>query len=225
MKLQSYFAAAGSQAEQTQLDIIANNIANSNTAGYKKDTLYFSSLLADSEKTDMSQGQIRQTGNNLDVALSGSGFLSVESSQGTLYTRAGDLAVDAANQLVTQDGWPVLDQNGKPIKITDTQGVQITDNGQVFDDGNSVGRLQVVDFPAESLKKVGSLYFQPLDPSMQPQQATNCTLRQGALEDANFNAVKEMADLIEVTRNFESYQKTLKSSSNLDSELISKTSG
>ncbi|MGC9195539.1 MAG: flagellar hook-basal body protein [Syntrophobacteraceae bacterium] len=225
MKLQSYFAAAGSQAEQTQLDIIANNIANSNTAGYKKDTLYFSSLLGESEKTDMSQGQIRQTGSNLDVALSGSGFLSVQSTQGTLYTRAGDLAVDASNQLVTQDGWPVLDQNGKPIKITDAQGLQITGNGQVFDDGNSVGQLQLVDFPAESLKKVGSLYFEPLDPTTQPQPAANCTVRQGALEDANFNTVKEMADLIEVTRNFESYQKTLKSGSNLDSELISKTSG
>ena len=69
MKLESYFTTLGSQEEQTQLDIIANNIANSNTTGYKKDTSVSAPLLGDVEHTDMSQGPLRQTGNNLDIAL------------------------------------------------------------------------------------------------------------------------------------------------------------
>lgn len=225
MKLESYFAVAGSQAEQTQLDIIANNIANANTAGYKKDTLSFSALLGEAEHTDMSQGPIRSTGNKLDIALSGSGFLRVQTNQGILYTRAGDLAVDSKNQLVTQDGWPVLGQKGSPIKIDDVDGLQITSTGQIFDDNNPVGQLDLVDFPPNSLQKKAGQYFQPVDATTQPQQATNCNVRQGALEDANLNTVREMAKLIEATRDYESYQKTLKSSSELDSELISKTGG
>ncbi len=225
MKLDSYFAAAGSQAEQTRLDIIANNVANSNTPGYKKDLLSFNDLLGELEHTDMSQGAIRPTGNKLDVALSGSGFLCVQANQGVLYTRAGDLAVDSSNQLVTRDGWPVLGKNGAPIKVDNAEGLNITDTGQVFDNNNAVGQLQLADFPANSLKKVQGQYFEPANPNTQSVPATNCTVRQGALEEANFNTVQEMTKMIEVTREFESYQRTMKNGANLDSELISKTSG
>ena len=226
MRLESYFATTGAQDEQSQLDIISNNLANSNTPGYKKDVLSFSTVLGEVSRIDMSQGPLQQTGSNLDVALSGSGFLSVQSPQGTLYTRAGDLAVNSSKQLVTQNGYPVLGQNGSPITVTTANGLRITDGGQLFDaTNNSVGQLQLVNFPTGSLKKVGGGYFQPTDPTVQPGQATACTVHQGALEEANVNSVKEMALLIEATREFESNQKTLKDASNLDSELISKTSG
>jgi flagellar basal-body rod protein FlgF len=225
MKLESYFAVAASQEAQTQLDIIANNIANSNTAGYKKDTPSFSAVMQELTHTDLSQGPIRQTGNNLDLALSGNGFLSVKTDSGTLYTRAGNLTLDSSNQLVTQDGWPVLGSTGSPIKVSSAAGLSITSTGQVFDGDNPVGQLALVDFPANSLQKVKGGYFQPSNGATPPQQATTCTVQQGALEGANFNQIREMAKLIEITRNFESYQKTLKSGSNLDSELISKTSG
>jgi flagellar basal-body rod protein FlgG len=225
MKLESYFATTGSQNEQSQLDIISNNLANSNSPGYKKDTLSFSTVLGQVAHIDMSQGPIRQTANNLDIALSGAGFLSVQTAQGTLYTRAGDLALDSSNQLITQDGYPVLAQNGSPIKVTTAAGLRITSDGQVFDGNNAVGQLQLVDFAPNSLKKMGNGYFQPADTTVQPGQATACTVHQGALEEANVNSVKEMALLIEATRQFESDQKTLKEGSNLDSELISKTGG
>ncbi|MDR3570030.1 MAG: flagellar basal-body rod protein FlgF [Syntrophobacteraceae bacterium] len=225
MKLESYLATTGSQYEQSQLDIISNNIANSNTPGYKKDTLSFSTVLGEVAHIDMSQGPTRQTGNNLDIALSGNGFLSVQTPQGALYTRAGDLAVDSSNQLVTQDGYPVLGQNGAPIKINTVADLRITSNGQVFDGNNSLAQLQLVDFAPNSLKKVGSGYFQPADTTVQPGPASGCTVHQGALEEANVNSVKEMALLIEATREFEADQKALKNGSTLDSELISKTSG
>ncbi|MGC8490253.1 MAG: flagellar hook-basal body protein [Syntrophobacteraceae bacterium] len=225
MKLESYFASIGSQEEQTQLDIIANNIANSNSPGYKKDTLSFNALLGQVESTDMSQGPIRQTGNNLDIALSGSGLLSVQTGNGTLYTRAGNLAVNSSNQLVTQDGWPVLGKGGAPVTVTNVAALRISKTGQIIDGTNPPNQLALVTFPPNSLKKVQGDFFQPVNSSTQPQPAIGCTVEQQALEGANLNPVQEMAKLIEATRYFETYQRTLKSSNTLDSELIAKTSG
>lgn len=225
MKLESYLTAVGSEQAQTQLDIIANNVANSNTPGYKKDTLSFNTILGQVERTDMSQGPIRRTGDDLDIALSGSGFLSVKTDKGILYTRAGNLAVNSSNQLISQDGWPVLGKGGSPITINNVEALRISGNGQIIDGINAPNQLQLVDFPPNSLEKLAGGYFQPANANTQPKQATSCTVRQGALEGANFNPVEEMARLIDTTRYFETYQKTLKSSDNLDSELISKTSG
>ncbi len=118
MKLESYLAALGSLEEQRRLDIISNNIANSNTPGFKKDSVYFSDLMDQVTYTSMAQGQIRETGEKFDVALSGDGFLSVQTDQGVVYTRAGNLTVNTANQLVTRDGWPVMGKRG-PIKVVE----------------------------------------------------------------------------------------------------------
>ena len=119
MKPESYLAALGSLEEQRRLDIISNNIANSNTPGFKKDSIYFSDVMGEVSYTSMAQGQIRDTGEKFDIALSGDGFLSVQSNQGVVYTRAGNLTVNTAKQLVTRDGWPVLGKNG-PVKVADT---------------------------------------------------------------------------------------------------------
>ena len=116
MKLESYYSTLGSMEEQKRLDIISNNIANSNSPGYKKDSIQFSDVLGEVTYTSMAQGPIRETGENLDLALSGDGFLSVQTGQGNLYTRAGNLTLNSAKQLVTQDGYPVLSKN-LPIAV------------------------------------------------------------------------------------------------------------
>ena len=82
MKLESYFATLGSLEEQRRLDIISNNIANSNSPGFKKDSIHFSDVLGEVSYTSMAQGPIRETGDKLDIALSGDGFLSVQTDQG-----------------------------------------------------------------------------------------------------------------------------------------------
>ena len=225
MKLESYFATLGSMEEQKRLDIISNNIANSNSPGYKKDSIQFSDVLGEVSYTSMAQGPIRETGQNLDVALSGDGFLSVQTGQGTLYTRAGNLTLNSAKQLVTQDGWPVLAKN-LPITIENPSALQITEDGQVFDGDNQVGALDIVQFaPGVRLQKAQNGYFEPQTAGAQPVPATNCTVRQGSLEGPNFNPVEEMARMVQTMRNFETYQKTFQSSGNLDSQLIAKTSG
>jgi flagellar basal-body rod protein FlgG len=209
--------------EEKRLDIIANNIANSNSPGFKKDTLSFSDVLGDVTYTSMAQGPIRETGNKLDIALSGDGFLSIQTDQGTVYTRAGNLTVNNAKQLVTQDGWQVLGKSG-PITVEQTGNLRINEKGQVFDGKNMVGELNIVQFQPNSLVKDQSGYFEPQD-GTQPENAVSCTVHQGALEGANFNPVEEMARMVQTMRNFESYQKAIQNTGTLDSQLIAKTSG
>jgi flagellar basal-body rod protein FlgG len=224
MKLDSYYATVGSLEEQTKLDIIANNIANSNTPGFKKDSLNFSEVLGNVGYTSMAQGPIHRTGDMLDIALSGDGFLTVQTDQGALYTRAGNLKLNKANQLVTKDGWPVLGKNG-PIVVANVPTFRITEDGQVFDGNNSVDQLSIVQFPPGSLQKAQNGCFEPKTPEIQPAAAAYCTVRQGALEGPNFNLVEEMARMIQTMRTFESFQKSIQNSGNLDNQLISKTSG
>ena len=225
MKLESYYSTLGSMEEQKRLDIISNNIANTNSPGYKKDSIQFSDVLGEVTYTNMAQGPIRETGENLDVALSGDGFLSVQTDKGTLYTRAGNLTLNSAKQLVTQDGWPVLAKN-QPVTIENPSALRITEDGQLFDGDNQVGNLDIVQFPPDvRLQKAQNGYFEPQTAGAQPVQATNCIVRQGSLESPNFNPVEEMARMVQTMRNFETYQKTFQSSGNLDSQLIAKTSG
>ncbi len=87
MKLESYLSALGSLEEQRRLDIISNNIANSNSPGFKKDSIHFSDVMGEVSYTNLAQGQIRETGDKFDIALSGNGFLSIQTNQGVLYTR------------------------------------------------------------------------------------------------------------------------------------------
>jgi flagellar basal-body rod protein FlgG len=225
MKLETYFSTLGSLEEQKRLDIISNNIANSNSPGFKKDSIHFSDVLGEVSYTDMAQGPIRETGNRLDVALSGNGLLSVQTDQGIVYTRAGNLTVNSTKQLVTQDGWPVLGKSA-PITVANTANLRITEDGQVFDGNNVVDQLSIVQFPSNvSLQKTQNGYFEPQTAGAQPEKATKCVVRQGALESANFNPVEEMARMVQTMRNYETYQKTIQSSGNLDSQLISKTAG
>jgi flagellar basal-body rod protein FlgG len=225
MKLESYFTTLGSLEEQKRLDIIANNIANANSPGFKKDSVHFSDVLGEVSYTSMSQGPIHQTGNDLDIALSGDGFLSVQTDQGILYTRAGNLTLNNAKQLVTQDGWPVLGKNA-PITIKNKATLRIDESGQIFDGNDVVGSIDIVQFPpGAGLKKAENGYFEPQVAGTEPVKATNCFVRQGALEGANFNLVEEMSRMVQTTRNYESYQKTIQNGANLDSQLISKMSG
>jgi flagellar basal-body rod protein FlgG len=226
MKLESYLAALGSLEEQRRLDIISNNIANSNTPGFKKDSLYFNNVMDQFTHTTMTQGQIRDTGEKLDVALSGDGFLSIQTDHGVAYTRAGNLTVNNAKQLVTHDGWPVLGKSG-PIKVNDPTKFSVNQEGQVFDGPDQVDQLALASFPSNvKLQKNQNGYFQPQTPESQPTKPESCQVRQGALEGANFNAVEEMVRLVDTMRNFETYQKSMQiCDSNLDTQVISKLSG
>ncbi|WP_243370245.1 flagellar basal-body rod protein FlgF [Geotalea sp. SG265] len=224
-----YAALSGNLAAMRRLDVISNNLANANTAGFKGDRLQFESVLASSKSqtqqpgtlsdspvfsgekffTDYSPGPLTQTGNTLDLALNGDGFFVVTTPQGRAYTRQGNFRLDAGGRLVTSEGYQV--QGNGPITISGGQ-VDIDAKGAILVDGTPVGTLEVVDFPKPyNLQKLGEGLFVPINPQDTPVAVTATTVQQGALEGSNVNVVAEMVRLIETTRYFESCQKVVRS--------------
>ncbi|MEN6486515.1 MAG: flagellar hook-basal body protein [Syntrophobacteraceae bacterium] len=222
MKIADRAAALGSIEQQKRLDVIANNIANVNTPGYKKDEVHFADFIDQTTRTIWNQGSIQNTGQPLDIALVGEGFLKVQTPDGILYSRAGNLKLDKENKLVNQDGYPVLGKAGV-IKAND-RNVRIEQDGQVFDEEQSVATLDLVAFPQGTvLNKVHGSYVKPKNEEDAPSPAKNCTVQQSSLESANFSLVEEMTRMVDTMRVFEAYQKVLQiSAQELDSQVINK---
>jgi len=224
-----YTAASGMLAETTRADTIANNLANGNTAGYKKDVAIskdFASVLIrrindgpeapvigsvgvgtviDEIATIQSTGAMRYSGNPLDCAIDGKGFFAVQTAAGIRYTRNGTFTRNARGQLVTADGQEVLGQNG-PITLPDDGKVTIDSTGNVLVDGANVGQLRVVEFnnERELVKEGATLYQAPNN----GRQATG-KVAQGFLEQSNVNVVSEMVNLISGYRAYELNAKTV----------------
>jgi len=223
MRIGFYAAALGSIQQGKSLDVISNNLANASTPGFKKDAPHFKDFIYQTTYTQMGQGRIHSTDSPLDIALSGDGMLRVQSDKGIVYTRAGNLSLNKDKTLVTQEGWPVLGQNG-PIQLSGTAktNVRIEQGGQVFDGDNLIDTLYIARFPPDvRLDKVKNGYFKPAA-GQEPAPAENCVVQQGSLEEANFNMVEEMARMIETTRAFEAYQKAMQVFEQQDSQLTNK---
>jgi flagellar basal-body rod protein FlgF len=206
---------------QRQMDVVANNIANLNTAGFKAEQLLFEEYKMPVAKDrdfpmldqrlsytedwatihDMSSGAQITTGNPLDVALEGEGFLTVETAEGERYTRSGALAIDASGMLVDMQGNPVMGENG-PIQFTaaDT-GISITADGTVATDQGSKGRLKIVEFadPQAATREGNNLWA-----ANDAQPATQTRVVQGAIEKSNVSGISEMTEMIRVQRAYES---------------------
>ncbi len=211
-----------------QQEIRANNIANASTPGFKKDSVFLKELdavqrstmptrsdwqtpMIDQVYTDYTQGSFSRTANSLDMAIEGNGFFVLESPEGEMqqYTRNGNFAVSTEGFLVNNEGLRVLGDGG-PIEVGNGT-VDISESGEVLVDGSAVGRVQIVDFPDKSaLAKVGSSGFM-VDESVESEPAAAFSIRQGYLEQANINVIKEMVGMIIALRHFESGAKALQS--------------
>ena len=236
-----YLAAAGALVQQLRLETLANNVANINTSGYKKDTAVFRVADANVRPTapaqanaiqplspyappfatiiDFSQGAVRQTGNPLDVALSGDGFFSIQTPEGVQYTRQGSFTLDDQGRLVSPDGYPVLGEAGEIV--LDEGPIEIDTDGGIHADGNEVGRLQITAFDNRTaLKKVGNGRFAPVEAGMAGKRPELTTLQQGYIETANVNPVREMTAMIEASRAFEAYQKVIQSTDEATAKSI-----
>ncbi|HEX7520327.1 MAG TPA: flagellar hook-basal body protein [Candidatus Deferrimicrobium sp.] len=214
-----YIALSGSVLKQDQIDLVSNNIANANTVGFKKERASFKEFLVsrisgaqDSDdgramsdlsatKIDFGAGTHLKTGNPLDIALDGKGFLSIE---GGRYTRKGDLKVGRDGFLVTQEGLKVLGSKG-PIKLAAGQ-ADIAPSGEVRVNGKPVDTLKIVDFAnqGELTELEGGYYTANLPPIR-----SNAIVSPGHLEASNVDVVKEMVQMITTLREFESYQKAI----------------
>ena len=221
-----FTSAAGMNYLRLKQEVTANNMANVNTTGFKKDGV-FSRLLRANEKilkmnssdfvrleivdetrTDHSQGSYHTTGNPYDLAIEGEGFFSVQTPQGVMYTRNGSFMINQDNQLVTSNGYPVLGING-PVTIIGND-VFIGDDGSVNVDGAVVDVLAIVDFPKPyHLAKFGDGLFSGEAASAVNQTTDRFRLRQGVLEESNVEIIDEMVTMIQTTREFDAGQKAI----------------
>jgi flagellar basal-body rod protein FlgF len=216
-------AASGLRSRMESLDLLAHNVANATTGGYKADREFYSLYAApeaqDSDPpatmpvierpwVDHSQGIIHATGNPLDVALTGNGFFSIAGPNGPLYTRNGSFNLAADGRLVTADGYPVLGVNAANLTLQASRPVEISNDGTVQQDGSAIGQLAIVDFPATAgLVKQGNNYFRIADPALRPSAASATSVGQGRIEASNTGSAEAAVRLIGVMRQFEMLQK------------------
>ena len=220
------------------LDLLANNLANTGTNGYKGDQEFyglFSSAEAsggdsgpaatlpviERQWTDFSQGTLQVTGNPLDVALSGKGFLVVNGPNGPLYTRNGSLEVSPSGELTVAGKYAVQDKSGNPIHVTSNVPIQISPDGTVNQEGNTLGQIKVVTLPTtDSLQKVGDACFRSTDPANRPADAANVEVQQGKIEQSNVPVAQAAMRLVGVMRQFEMLQKAIGVSTDMDTKSI-----
>ncbi len=215
-------AASGLRARMESLDMLANNIANASTGGYKADrefySLYVAPEAADQDSpssmplverpwVDQSQGIIHVTDSPLDAALSGKGFFAVNGPSGTLYTRNGSFHLAADGRLVTGEGYAVRGSDGLAITLDPTQAVDILGDGSINQQGATAGQLALVSFAdGSALVKQGASYFRS-NGSVAPDAAQGVSVEQGKLEASNTGPAEAAVRLVAVMRQFEMLQK------------------
>ncbi len=223
-----YTAATGMNLQLNREDVVANNLANINTTGYKKDEVTCTSfeeelflaldrsgitpigtaslgVEVDGVFTHLTPGNYITTGNSLDLSIAGDGYFLVESPSGRYLTRNGNFTKSADGYLVTSEGDRVIGANG-PVRLDNRQ-VNIAQDGAILIDGRITDRLLIV-LPTDqaSLMKEGSSQFRLTGGWTRVE---NPQINQGELENSNVNPIEEMTKMIAVTRAYESNQKVI----------------
>jgi flagellar basal-body rod protein FlgF len=223
-------AASGMRSRLQSLDLLANNIANASTGGYKADREFYS-LYAESgnpetmpvvEKpyTDLSQGVLQNTGNPLDLAISGQGFFAVQGPKGPLYTRNGSFRVDPSGKLTSSEGYAVQGTGGA-ITIPGKQPIEISSDGTVTQNGKVIGQLQIADFTSGAgLTKQGNNYFRAADPGGVVKAPAGSSVEQGKLEASNSGTAESAVRLVSIMRQFEMLQKAASMGADMDKQAI-----
>ncbi|WP_374652639.1 flagellar basal-body rod protein FlgF [Dongia sp.] len=229
METPTYIVLSRQLGLSRQMDVVANNLANTNTPGFKAEGMVFSEYLIKAEKPvklsyvqdlasyrDMREGNIQTTGNDLDVAIQGKGFFVVQTTDGPRYTRNGRFQLNAAGEIVTSGGFRVLAGGAPLIVNTDDGPITVASDGTVSADrtqgGNTpviYGKLDVVTFNDDSkLTPDGSSMFASEEA---PAQATvaDFKVQQRMIEGSNVESIREMTSMIWVQRNYQSAQKFL----------------
>jgi flagellar basal-body rod protein FlgF len=232
----SVTAASGLQSRMEALDIVANNLANTTTGGFKLDREFYSLFTAaDNEGdsastklpliqkqwTDFSQGVLTPTGSALDLALSGKGFFAVNGPSGPLYTRNGSFQLSSSGQLTTSDGYAVRDASGQPIQTQSQAPIEVGADGSLTQSGETLGQLQIVDFQDRSaLQKLGYSYFSVNDPKIQPISAPDTTVQQGKVENSNVAPAESAVRLVGLMRQFEMLQKAITITTDMNKQAL-----
>lgn len=227
-----YAAFTGLLARQQAMDAVANNLANTNTTGFRAEREFFSDALTGpnafgsqlntavnnygvigGNQIDLSQGQMMTTGNPLDLALEGQGFFALQDQQGNIqYTRDGSFMRSSKGVLTTRQGEPILDAKGKPITIP-SGAVTIASDGTVSVQGGVAGRIGIFNF-ANGTPLVPEGVSRYLAPPKTATLTAAAVVHQGKLEGSNQNVVQGTLQLILVQRQAEMMMKALSVFSN-----------
>jgi flagellar basal-body rod protein FlgF len=227
-------AASGLQARMDTLDILANNLANAATSGFKADREFYSTYLAPElsnqteatvgeapvvqrQWTDFGQGTLAETGNSTDLALSGNGFFAVNGPGGVLYTRSGNFRFSPQGTLVTAEGYPVRLTGGQTLQSQSTDPIRVQPDGQVTQNGVALGQLELADFQDSSqLTKQAGAYFQ----SSAAPGASTAQVFQGKIESSNFSPSEAAARMVTVLRNFDMLQHAAKLGAEMNRQAV-----
>lgn len=229
-----YATAEGLDAYTKRQEIIAINLANTNTTGFKRNITDFERILekiggieeTESLRTnidiDFSGGNLEYTGNSLDIAIDGKGFFTVETGEGLRYTRNGQFQLSSSGEVVTTSGARLVGTNG-PLQIPKgSSEIKIDTKGSVKVDNRVIGDLLITNFEQQSLliPRDKSLFEAPIT-LIQDTNYTDFKIAQGYLERANVNVVMEMVNMIENMRNYEASANVMKNFSDTIQGLIS----
>jgi flagellar basal-body rod protein FlgF len=222
-----YAACSGLMARAQALETIANNLANTSTAGFRGSRNVFNSLLAEtgnaplsvlnqdandygvlsSTQLDTTQGTLTPTGNSLDLAIEGAGYFEVQTATGRAYTRGGAFRVSPLHQLITAAGDLVMGANNAPVTVIGAP-VSISADGTISINDAISGRLKLVEFsPTANIQSAGAGYYTVPDTDVVP--ATKSQVRQGTLESSNVNPVNAVVELITAQRDVDTMRRVL----------------
>ena len=242
-----YISAEGAAAQAQRLDVIANNMANVDTAGFKQDVPMFQARFAEAiqkglavpgtgsindigggvkiidVQTDFSPGELKRTGSEFDFAINGDGFFHVQGDDGKQYlSRAGAFQLDNLGNLVTQNGnHPVLDQDGTPITLLPGLPFSVSQDGFISQDGTFFALGMSQPESLDEMVKVGSNMWQPMG-AVNPLELRDRNIRQGFLEVSGANSVRQMMAMIETTRAFEANTRMVQNQDSVTGTLISR---
>jgi flagellar basal-body rod protein FlgF len=228
-----YAALSGAAAQAQALDVVANNLANVCTTGFKGDQITFRESLSRAQnlaagsprqvevaeiRPDFHPGPSRDTGNAMDLAIDGPGFFAVQTAAGERFTRAGDFRVAADGLLTTQSGDTVQGEGGA-IRLDTRFESRVDELGTVWNNEQPAGRIRVVEFsqPDRLVREAGSLWSAPSEDAAMP---VSPRLRVGALEQSNVNAVQAMTQLVWISRAYESFHRAIEMFKETDQRTV-----
>ena len=240
-----YSAASGMVAEEARQATLANNIANAATPGYKRQapvSLGFYQVFSEKARspflweleaapgggakivetyTDTTMGPLRQTGSPLNLALSGPGYIAVDTPRGERFTRSGDFTIDIDGHLATQDGMKVLSTDGEPIDVRGAD-VNIAQDGNVVVDGIPSGRISIVEFeqPERLTREGDNLYSASEEVRTRSAEASDTLVQQASLELSNVSLPYEMIQMIQGVRTYEANQRIIQTADSTLGKLI-----
>jgi flagellar basal-body rod protein FlgG len=209
--------------QQHHMDVIANNLSNVSTPGFKCDRLVFSDLMEREMKHCLEQGPLQATENPLDVAIGGEGFFQVQAPNGVRLTRDGSFKMLSDGRLVNSQGLQVLGAGGAPITLNPNGGLPFIDEkGNISQNGEQVGVIGLVkvDDVKTLVKEGANLYAGADGKPPATSNATDAVLNQGYVEMANVEVVSEMVQMINALRSYESYQKALQAMQEMDAKAV-----